>query len=93
MKRPVLLIFILAAVTLLAACHKSSTPPPSVPPPVKGPFLYVGGTNITNAIYWKISLSQGTPTPILDTVPAGGAVTSMVSADSTIYYTAETGGY
>jgi len=96
MKSPVLLTFILAAVTLLAACHKDSTPPPtstSPPVPVKGPFLYVGGTNISNAIYWKISLSQGAPRPILDTVPAGGAVTSMVGADSTIYYTAETGGY
>jgi hypothetical protein len=99
MKKPVLLTLILAAGTLLAACHKDSTPPststhqPPVPPPVKGPFLYVGGTNITNALYWKISLSQNTPTPIVDTVPAGKAVTSMVSVDSTIYYTAGTGGY
>jgi hypothetical protein len=96
MKSSVLLTLILAAGTLLAACHKDSTPPSTTPPapiPVKGPFLYVGGTNITNALYWKISLSQSTPTPIVDTVPAGGAVTSMVSADSTIYYTAETGGY
>ena len=81
MKSPVLLPLTMAALLLLAACHKNSTSPSTstgtTTTAPKGPYLYVGGTNYTDAIYWKISLSEPATPPVTDTLHSGRSVSCL----------------
>jgi len=90
------LLLVLAASTVFPSCKKGSAPLVTPKPPVQtqvGPYLYVGGSNGVNGIYWKISLTNTASDAVQDTFPNSKNIISIITQDSDTYITGGAGGY
>jgi hypothetical protein len=89
-------VALIAGILLTCSCKKDSpkgnpTPPP--PPAIPGPFLYLGGSTDSKAVYWKLSLSQPSDSVTTDTVQNATNISSIVISDNTRYMVGGSAGY
>jgi hypothetical protein len=86
-----IVLFAVTAIALFPACKKSSPRTPAKPQ--VGPYLYIGGTDGANGIYYKISLTDSAPLTVQDTIQGANNVISIVTLDSDLYIAGGAGGY
>jgi hypothetical protein len=93
MRNILLILFVLTAIAIFPSCKKNSVPTPKPPaPPLVGPFLYIGGTDGANGIYYKISLANPAAA-VQDTIQGLKNINSIITRDSDLYFTGGAGGY
>jgi hypothetical protein len=93
-KKSLILLFALTTTAFFLSCKKSSSPVPKPPaPPQTGPFLYIGGTDGSQGVYYKISLTDSAPLIVPDTIPGATNIKSIITQDSDLYIAGGAAGY
>jgi len=88
------LSYTIAGVLLTCSCKKDSPQVNPTPIPVLGgPYLYLGGSDDSKGVYWKISLLRPWADVIADTVQNATNISSIVISDTTRYMIGGSAGY